>query len=518
MMPRRHAVTLIALHHHLDSGVSVPEHGLRGPGQHGLGFQHVVHILERPASSRWQAVYGLGTVNLRISPEEGSANRPKRGVYADSCEWNRCPPARRARSRPSLQRDCASFRTATAPSRVAPSFCQGLPNMRLSFASVLLAITLVSGAVVEQEKRQAATSIDALFRAKGKAFLGVAADQGRLSVSQDAAITKANFGGVTPENSMKWDTIEASRGSFNWGQFDYLVNWAQTNNKLIRGHTFVWAQQLPSWVTAINDASTLTSVLQNHITQVMTRYKGKMYAVDVVNEHINEDGSIKSTHWTQVLGNNVFTIAFQTARQVDPSVKLYINDYNLDSNNAKVAGIVKLVNQLNSGGTKLVDGIGTQMHLSAGGSSGAQAALTALAAANVDVAITELDIASAPAADYTNVVKACLNVPKCVSITVWGVRDTDSWRASTNPLLFDSNWQPKAAYTAIANLLAQGGTTTTTQGNGGGTTTTTSKPPTGTGGTQQHWDQCGGEGWTGGTVCVSPYVCTVSNQWYSQCL
>ncbi|KAF7297497.1 Carbohydrate esterase family 15 protein [Mycena indigotica] len=397
--------------------------------------------------------------------------------------------------------------------------------MRLSFASVLLAITLVSGAVVEreqQDKRQAATSIDALFRAKGKVFFGVAADQGRLSVSQDAAITAADFGG--------WDTIEASRGSFNWAPFDYLVNWATTNNKLIRGHTFVWAEQLPSWVQSINDASTLTTVLQNHITQVMTRYKGKLYALDVVNEHINEDGSIKSTHWTQVLGNNVFTIAFQTARQVDPSVKLYINDYNLDSNNAKVAGIVKLVNQLNSGGTKLVDGIGTQMHLSSGGSSGAQAALTALAAANVDVAITELDIANAPSNDYTNVVQACLNVPKCVSITVWGVRDSDSWRASTNPLLFDNNWQPKAAYNAIASLLNQGGTVTTSQGGtttttsattskSSGTTTTTSQPATGTGGaTQQHWDQCGGQGWTGGTVCVSPYTCQVLNPYYSQCL
>ena len=105
-------------------------------------------------------------------------------------------------------------------------------------------------------------------------------------------------------------------------------------------------------------------------------------AFDVVNEHIvslilsrvsihpliifhpqNEDGSIKSTHFTQVLGNDVFTIAFKAARAADPNVKLYINDYNLDSNNAKVAGIVKLVKQLNGSGTKLVDGIGTQTHL-----------------------------------------------------------------------------------------------------------------------------------------------------------
>ncbi|KAJ7872759.1 glycoside hydrolase superfamily, partial [Mycena olivaceomarginata] len=149
--------------------------------------------------------------------------------------------------------------------------------MRLSVASVLLALTLaVSGATVET--RQAATSIDKLFKNHGKQFFGIAADQGRLSVSQDAAISAADFGG--------WDSIEASRGSFNFAGSDFLVNWATTNGKKIRGHTFVWAEQLPAWVTAINDAPTLTAVLQNHITQVMTHYKGKLYAVDVVNEHI----------------------------------------------------------------------------------------------------------------------------------------------------------------------------------------------------------------------------------------
>ncbi|KAK7055777.1 carbohydrate esterase family 15 protein [Favolaschia claudopus] len=393
--------------------------------------------------------------------------------------------------------------------------------MRLAVASVLLAVTLaVSGASIEQ--RQAATSIDALFKQHGKKFIGVAADQNRLSVSQDAAITNADFGGVTPENSMKWDTIEASQNSFNWAGADYLVNWAQTNGKLIRGHTFVWDSQLPQWVRNINDKTTLTNVLKNHITQFMTRYKGKLYAIDVVNEHINEDGSIKSTHWTQVMGNDAFTVAFQTARSIDPTVKLYINDYNLDSNNAKVQGIVKLVNQLNANG-KIVDGIGTQAHLSAGGSSGFQGALTALAAANVDVAVTELDVASAPTADYQNVVKACLNTPACVSITVWGVRDPDSWRASTNPLLFDANWQPKAAYNGIVSTLNTGtggsGTTTVTT-TATSTTTSSGGQPTGGGGSgvAQHWDQCGGQGWTGPTTCVSPYKCTASNQWYSQCL
>ncbi|KAJ7921398.1 glycoside hydrolase superfamily [Mycena leptocephala] len=366
--------------------------------------------------------------------------------------------------------------------------------MRLFVTSVLLAVALaVSGATVH--KRQAATSIDTLFKKHGKVFFGIAADQARLSVSQDAAISAADFGG--------WDTIEASRGAFNFAGADFLVNWAVTNGKKIRGHTFVWAQQLPAWVTAINDAPTLTTVLQNHITQVMTHYKGKLYAVDVVNEHINEDGTVKSTHWTQVLGNNVFTIAFQAARAVDPNVKLYINDYNLDSNNAKVQGIIKLVKSINANG-KLVDGIGTQGHLGAGGAGGMQAALVALASAGVDVAITELDIANAAVGDYDTVVNACLAVPP----------------ASPLP-------SGVPAYNGIVSILNAGGTTappTSTTSTPISTistsppTTTVSTPSSTPTGVSQHWDQCGGMGWTGATVCASPFTCQELNAWYFQCL
>jgi endo-1,4-beta-xylanase len=114
---------------------------------------------------------------------------------------------------------------------------------------------------------------------------------------------------------------------------------------------------------------------------------------------------------------------------------------------------VRLVNQLNNG-TRLVDGIGSQGHISGGQGGSAQAALTALAAANVgEVAITELDIAQAPSNDYVAVAKACLAVSKCVGITVWGVRDQDSWRTGTNPLLFDNSFKPKAAYNATLAAL-----------------------------------------------------------------
>ncbi|QRV95620.1 endo-beta-1,4-xylanase [Ceratobasidium sp. AG-Ba] len=301
------------------------------------------------------------------------------------------------------------------------------------------------------------SGLDARMKAKGRKYFGTCADPNTLGVSQIVSIIKSDFGCLTPENSAKWQSTEPTQGKFNFGGFDTLVNFAQSNGKLVRGHTFVWHGQLPSWVSSISNSGTLTSVMQNHIQTLGSRYAGKIYAWDVVNEIFNDNGTFRSSVFYNVLGSNFVSVAFKAARAADPSAKLYINDYNLDNMGwaaPKVNGVANLVKSQRAAGVP-IDGIGSQSHLGAGGAGGVQAALQTLVASGVpEVALTELDIVNAAASDYTTVVKACLSVSNCIGITTWGVSDNYSWVSSSNPLLFNSSYQKKAAYNAVISALS----------------------------------------------------------------
>ncbi|KAK3696131.1 Endo-1,4-beta-xylanase F3 [Vermiconidia calcicola] len=299
-------------------------------------------------------------------------------------------------------------------------------------------------------------SIDAAFTAKGKIYFGNTGDEGTLAQGQTQEILNANFGQITPENSMKWATIEPSPGEFNWAGADFIADYATTNGKILRCHTLLWHSQLPDYVSSITNKAELKRAIKKHIRAVAGRYAGKCYAWDVVNEIFNDDGSFRDSVFYRVLGEDFVKVAFNAAKKADPEAKLYINDYSLDNLNwaePKVTAMASNVKKWIAAGIP-IDGIGSQAHLAAGGASGVGAALSALADSGVsEVAITELDIAGAAPADYEAAVQGCLDVEKCVGVTVWGVTDAQSWRSEDSPVLFDANYAPKPAYTALLDML-----------------------------------------------------------------
>jgi endo-1,4-beta-xylanase len=305
----------------------------------------------------------------------------------------------------------------------------------------------------------AASTLKSAAAAKGRIF-GAAVASGHLGESQYTNTLDTQFSGVTPENEMKWDATEPSQGSFNFGAADAIVSHALSHGMKIRGHTLVWHNQLPGWVSNISSGSALLAVMQNHIKGVMGHFKGKIWYWDVVNEAFNDNGSLRGSVFQQKIGNNFIADAFTTARAADPNARLCYNDYSIEGINAKSTAIYNMVKSFKSSGIP-IDCVGFQTHLTVGQvPSDLQANLQRFAALGVDVNITELDDRASSsslqqeATDYAKVVSACLAVSRCTDITVWGITDKYSWLGgSAAGLLFDGNYNPKPAYNAVINAL-----------------------------------------------------------------
>ncbi|MFD7705971.1 endo-1,4-beta-xylanase [Streptomyces sp. NPDC059785] len=341
--------------------------------------------------------------------------------------------------------------------------------MLMTYRRLTVAAVLAGTAVAAlSHPAAAADTLGSAAAGKGRYF-GTAVAASHLGESAYATTLDREFNSVTPENEMKWDATEPSRGSFSFGSADQIVSHAQGKGMKVRGHTLVWHSQLPSWVSSLG-ATDLRTAMNNHITQVMTHYKGQIYAWDVVNEAFQDgsSGARRSSPFQDKLGNGFIEEAFRTARSVDPNAKLCYNDYNTDGVNAKSTAVYNMVKDFKSRGVP-IDCVGFQSHFNSASPvpSDYQANLQRFADLGVDVQITELDIegsGSSQATSYSNVVKACLAVSRCTGITVWGVTDKYSWRSSGTPLLFDSNYTKKAAYDAV--LAALGGSSSGGGGSG----------------------------------------------------
>ncbi|MFI2713319.1 endo-1,4-beta-xylanase [Micromonospora sp. NPDC018662] len=341
---------------------------------------------------------------------------------------------------------------------------------RAAVVSIVAGAAAVAATIAVATSASAGTTLGASAAEQGRYF-GTAVAAFKLSDSTYVGILNREFNMVTPENEMKWDATEPSQGQFNYTSADRIVAHAQANGMRVRGHALAWHSQQPGWAQNLSGTA-LRNAMVNHITQVATHYKGKIYAWDVVNEAYADSGGGRRDSNLQRTGNDWIEVAFRTARAADPGAKLCYNDYNTDNWTwAKTQGVYNMVKDFKARGVP-IDCVGFQSHFNSGSPypSNYRTTLQNFADLGVDVQITELDIegsGSTQATTYGNVVKDCLAVARCNGITVWGIRDSDSWRASGTPLLFDGNGNKKAAYTSTLNAL-----------NAGGTTPPTSAPPT----------------------------------------
>jgi endo-1,4-beta-xylanase len=357
--------------------------------------------------------------------------------------------------------------------------------MRLRTAVVVTAAGLVAaaGTMFFAGSASAASTLGASAAERGGRFFGTAVAAGKLSDSAYTTILNREFNQVTPENEMKIDATEPQRGQFTYGNADRIVQHATSRGMKVRGHTLAWHSQQPGWMQSLS-GSDLRQAMLNHITQVATHFRGQVTWWDVVNEAY-ADGSCGARRDSnlQRTGNDWIEAAFRAADAADPNAQLCYNDYNIDNwNDAKTQAVYRMVQDFKSRGVP-IDCVGLQSHFTGGSNypSNYRTTLSSFAALGVDVHITELDIRNAPADAYRNVVTDCLAVARCRGITVWGIRDSDSWRSSESPLLFDGAGNKKAAYNAVLTALNNGTSPTgnpTTPPPAGGTCTATMTPGT----------------------------------------
>ena len=326
--------------------------------------------------------------------------------------------------------------------------------------------------------------------------IGNAVNMDKLNV--DAAYTSivANqFSTVTPENVMKWDSIEPTQGQLNFGPGDRLISFAQQHGQLVRGHTLLWHNQLPGWLTTGVGNGTISNdqlrdILKQHIFAEAGHFKGKIWQWDVANEvfanawdpHPLADGINGDDFWVSHLGEGIIADAFRWAHQADPHALLFYNDFNIageDGTNAKADAVYAWVKSLQAQGVP-INGVGEQGHLDTQyGFSGArmQADLARYASLGVKVAITEADVRTfvettdslqtptdnlaqfAQPFEFDQELKACLAVSSCISFTIWDVDDADSWvpgffTGEGYATLYDTNLNPKTAYTTLQQDLA----------------------------------------------------------------
>jgi GH35 family endo-1,4-beta-xylanase len=280
-------------------------------------------------------------------------------------------------------------------------------------------------------------------------------------------VLSRHFNYVTAEYEMKWDPIELTQGVESFSGGDAIAGYAAARGMRLKGHALIWHGATPGWVERLS-ADDLRTAFARHIQSVASHYRGQVFAWDVVNEAVADDGTgLRDTVFRQKLGDGYIAEAFRLAHEADPQALLFYNDYGGEELNGKADRIYELVRDLQRQGVT-IDGVGLQMHVSAASppsESSIAANIRRLASLGLRVNISEMDVRirdlPGPQANrletqrsvYHSIVGVCVSEPACDAVTFWGFTDAHSWIDSffgaDDPLLFDDRYAPKPAFFGV---------------------------------------------------------------------
>jgi endo-1,4-beta-xylanase len=318
--------------------------------------------------------------------------------------------------------------------------------------------------------------------ARSGVLMGTAVRPAQLRESSYALVLAREYNLLEPEDSLKWEVLRPERNIFDFTDADRIVAFAQLHGMKVRGHTLAWTRQNPNWLSqGTYSQKELRSLLREHIKKVVEHYRGRIFAWDVVNEAMDEKGALRSSLWYDLPGIGLASQgtayieqAFRWAHEADPHALLFYNDGGGEALNVKSDALYRLMADFKRRGVP-IDGIGLQMHMDLNADVRSIARnLRRFAELGLQVHITEADVGVPVDANrkiidagdlgrqaelYRNIVKTCIEQRGCTAFQTWGFTDKYSWINSSShgtrgaALLFDAQYRPKAAYTAVIDVL-----------------------------------------------------------------
>lgn len=339
---------------------------------------------------------------------------------------------------------------------------------------MLLALAAILGLAVYGSTQLANNSLRGLATQRG-INLGTAVQMQVLQKDEDYRdLLVRHFNWVTPEYEMKFEPLQPERDRFDFTLADQLLAFAKEHDLSVRGHTLVWHESLPKWLTEGKwTADELSAIMRQHINTVLGHYRGQVGIWDVVNEAVAEDGnSLRDTVWLQKIGKDYIEMAFRIAHEVDPKARLFYNDYGGEELGKKSDAIYALVKDLRQRQVP-IDGVGLQMHVGIKQPPNLEKVAANIKRINelgLEVQVTEMDVKisdgdgtptqrlAAQADVYRQMMQVCLSAKNCRGFSFWGVNDRYSWlprflKKPDAPLLFDEVSRPKPAFEALVEIL-----------------------------------------------------------------